>query len=167
MYVSVTRWSLIPATYISLAVKFHNFNDLIFTSQQCFVCFYFYFLFFFWGGVLFLFVVFCLLCGVFFLGGGGLSIRSWCNGLSDRSLMVNLVSYISFQTVLHNWCNKGCGVCFPACGVVHIKYPLLLIGKKEAVVVAAGFLSRLPEWSFTICPTPHNRKIKCVECIFK
>ena len=25
--------------------------------------------------------------------------------------------------------NKGCGICYPVCGMVHIKYSLLLIGK--------------------------------------
>ena len=23
-----------------------------------------------------------------------------------------------------NWCNKGCGMCYPVCGMVHIKEPL-------------------------------------------
>ena len=41
--------------------------------------------------------------------------------------------------------------------MVHIKDPLLLIGKKVHVVPAVGFLS-LSEWSFTICLTPY----KCV-----
>ena len=29
-----------------------------------------------------------------------------CDGSSDRSLMVDPLSYFSFQPVLHNWCNK-------------------------------------------------------------
>ena len=37
----------------------------------------------------------------------------------------------SFQPVLHDWCNKGCGMCYPVCGIVHIKEPLLLIGKSS------------------------------------
>ena len=49
-----------------------------------------------------------------------------------------------------------CGMCYPVCGMVHIKEPLLLIGKSSHVA-AAGFLS-LSEWSFTICPTLYNRK---------
>ena len=28
---------------------------------------------------------------------------------------------LSFQPVLHDWCNKGCGMCNPVCGMVHIK----------------------------------------------
>ena len=42
----------------------------------------------------------------------------------ERSLMVRWVigsilhgvdplSYFSFQPVLHDWCNKGCGMCYP------------------------------------------------------
>ena len=33
--------------------------------------------------------------------------------------------------VLYDWCNKGRGVCYPVCGMVHIKEPLLLIGKSS------------------------------------
>ena len=32
---------------------------------------------------------------------------------------------------LHNWCNKGRGMCYPVCGMVHIKKTLLLIGKSS------------------------------------
>ena len=32
-----------------------------------------------------------------------------------------LLSYFSFQPVLHDWCNKGRGMCYPVCGMVHIK----------------------------------------------
>ena len=28
-----------------------------------------------------------------------------------------------------SWCNKGCGMYYPVCGMMHIKEPLLLIGK--------------------------------------
>ena len=41
------------------------------------------------------------------------------------------LSYFSFQPVLHDWCNKGRGICYPVCGMVHIKEPLLLIGKSS------------------------------------
>ena len=44
---------------------------------------------------------------------------------------VNPLSYFSFQPVLHDWCNKGRGMCYPVCGMVHIKEPLLLIGKSS------------------------------------
>ena len=39
------------------------------------------------------------------------------------------LSYFSFQPVLHDWCNKGCYMCYPVCGMVHIKDSLLLIRK--------------------------------------
>ena len=33
-----------------------------------------------------------------------------CDGSSDRSFMVDPLGYFSFQPVLHDWCNKGCGM---------------------------------------------------------
>ena len=59
--------------------------------------------------------------------------------------------------VLHNWCNKGCGMCYPVCGMVHIKEPLLLIGK-SSLCGSSGFPFSISEWSLTICLTPYNRK---------
>ena len=41
------------------------------------------------------------------------------------------LSYFSFKPVLHDWCNKGRGMCHPVCGMMHIKEPLLLIGKSS------------------------------------
>ena len=34
---------------------------------------------------------------------------------------VDPLSYFSFQPVLHDWCDKGRGMCYPVCGMVHIK----------------------------------------------
>ena len=87
---------------------------------------------------------------------------------AERSLMVRWVvgsilhgvdplSYISFQPVLHDWCNKGRGMCYPVCVMVHIKEPLLLIGKSSPCG-GSGFPFSLSEWSLTICLTPYNRK---------
>ena len=56
-----------------------------------------------------------------------------------------------------DWCNKGRGMCYPVCGMVHIKEQLLLIGK-SSLCGGSGFPLSLSEWSFTICPTPYNRK---------
>ena len=86
----------------------------------------------------------------------------------DRSFMVRWVvgsilhgvdplSYFSFQPVLHDWCNKGCGMCYPVCGMVHIKEPLLLIDK-SSLCGGSGFPFSLSEWSLTICLTPYNCK---------
>ena len=87
----------------------------------------------------------------------GRSVRSWCDGSSDRSFMVDPLSYFSFQPVLHDWCTKGRGMCYPVCGMVHIKERLLLI-EKNSPCGGSGFPLPLSEWSFTICPTPYNRK---------
>ena len=76
------------------------------------------------------------------------------------------LSYFSFQPVLHDWCNKGCGMCYPVCGMVHIKNTLLLI-EKSSPCGDSEFPLSLSEWSFTNCLTPYNCKIKCVECIIK
>ena len=73
--------------------------------------------------------------------------------------VVNPLSYFSFQPVLHDWCNKDRGMCYPVCGMVHIKEPLLLIGKSSPCG-RSMFPFSLSEWSFTICEclTPYNRK---------
>ena len=65
------------------------------------------------------------------------------------------LSYLSFQLVLHDWCNKGNGMCCPVCGMVHIKEPLLLIDK-SSLCGGSGFPFSLSEWSLTICLTPYN-----------
>ena len=54
------------------------------------------------------------------------------------------------------WYNKVRGMCNPVCGIVHIKEPLLLIGKSSPCGFS-GFPLSLSEWSFTICLTPYNR----------
>ena len=56
----------------------------------------------------------------------------------------------------HDWYNKGCGMCYLVCGMVHIKEPLLLTGKSSPCG-GSRFPLSLSEWSFTICPTPYNR----------
>ena len=90
------------------------------------------------------------------------------NSEVERSLMerwvvgsilhgVDPLSYFSFQPVIHDWCNKGRGMCYPVCGMVHIKEPLLLIGK-SSLCGGSGFPFSLSEWSLTICLTPYNRR---------
>ena len=92
-----------------------------------------------------------------FFGARCSFVCSWCDGSSDQSYMVDPLSYFSFQPVLHDWCNKCCGMCYPVCGMVHIKEPLLLIGKTN-LCGSSGFPLLLSEWSFTICLTPYNHK---------
>ena len=50
--------------------------------------------------------------------------RSWCSGSSDRCFMVDPFSYYLFQPMLHDWCNKGCGVYYPVCRMLYIKRTL-------------------------------------------
>ena len=70
---------------------------------------------------------------------------------------VDPLSYFSFQPVLHDWCSKCRGMCYPVYGMMHIKEPLLLIGHSRPCG-GSGFPLSLSEWSFTICMTPYNRK---------
>ena len=98
-------------------------------------------------------------------GGGGGAGRS---SEVERSLMVwwvvgsihhgvDPLSYFSFQPVLHDWCNKSCGMCYPVCCMVYIKELLLLIGKSSPCG-GTRFPLSLSEWSFTIFLTPYNRR---------
>ena len=57
----------------------------------------------------------------------------------DKKYVVDTMKHL--QPVLHDWCNKGRGMCYPVCVMVHIKEPLLLNVKRVAYVAAAGFLS--------------------------
>ena len=57
--------------------------------------------------------------------------------------MADPLSCLSFQLVLHDWCIKGRGMCYPVCGMMHIKESLLLIGKSSSCS-GSGFLSRYP-----------------------
>ena len=59
--------------------------------------------------------------------------------------------------MFHDWCNKCRGMWYPVCGMVHIKEPLLLIGK-SSLCGGSGFPFSLSECSITICLTPYNRK---------
>ena len=80
--------------------------------------------------------------------------------LRGRALMVQWVvgsvlrgvdplSCFSFQPVFHDWCNKGRGVYYSVCGMMHIKEPLLLI-RKSSLCGGSGFFLSLSEWSFTV-----------------
>ena len=80
--------------------------------------------------------------------------------------MVDPLRYFSFETMLCDWCNIDCGMCCPVCGMVHIKEPLLLIGKSSACG-SSGFPILLSEWSFTMCLMPynHNRVVYCLTAV--
>ena len=87
-------------------------------------------------------------------------LREYCSYTQKTKTLsffiLNLLSYFLFQPVLHDWCNKGCGMCYPVCGMVHIKEPMLLIGK-SSLCGGSGFPLSLSEWSLTICLMPYNR----------
>ena len=78
------------------------------------------------------------------LHGGERDVAPWCDGSSDRSFMGwDPLSYFSFQPVLHDWCNKGRGMCYPVCGMVHIKDLLI---EKSSPCGGSGFPLSLSEW---------------------
>ena len=52
-------------------------------------------------------------------------------------------------------CSSQCPT--TVCRMMHIKEPLLLIGK-SSLCGDSGFPFSLSEWFFTICLTPYNRK---------
>ena len=87
----------------------------------------------------------------------GKSVRSWCDGSSNQSFMVNPLSYFSSHPVLHDWFNKCRGMCYPVSEMMYIKEPLLLF-RSSSPCGGSGFSLWLSEWSFTICLTPYNRK---------
>ena len=64
--------------------------------------------------------------------------------------MADPLSYFSFHPVLHYWCNKDRGVCYPDCEMVHIKEPLLLTGKISPLGGSGFPLSR-----YLSGPLPH------------
>ena len=67
----------------------------------------------------------------------GATSRSDCYG--HYSIITLLWTYWAmFQQLLHDWHNKGCGMCYPICGMIHIKEPLLLIAKSSPCD-ASGF----------------------------
>ena len=51
---------------------------------------------------------------------------------SFQSMMaICSLGYFLFQLVVHNWFIKGCGMCCPVWGMLHIKELLLLTGKSS------------------------------------
>ena len=50
-----------------------------------------------------------------------------------------------------HWCNKGRGMCYLVCGMVHIQDPLQLIKKRCPCSGGSGFPLSLSEWYVTMC----------------
>ena len=88
---------------------------------------------------------------------------NWILLKTEHLLMVRWIvgliplTYFSFQPVLHDWCTKCPGMCYPVCGMVHIKEPMLLIDK-SSLCDGSRFPFSLSERSLTICLTPYNRR---------
>ena len=59
----------------------------------------------------------------------------------NHALVADNAGHFSFQPVLHDWRNKGRGMYYPVCGMMHIKEPCCY-SERVAYVAAAGFLSR-------------------------
>ena len=56
-------------------------------------------------------------------------------------------------------------MCYPVCGMVDIKVPLLLIEKSSPCSEDSGFPLSLTEWSLTIYPMPYNRIINVLSVL--
>ena len=57
-------------------------------------------------------------------------VRAFAHGAMGRRIDPSWggpVSYFSFQPVLH----EGCGMCYPVCGMMHIKKRTLAANRKE------------------------------------
>ena len=86
-------------------------------------------------------------------------VRAFAHGAMGRRIDPSCgpIELFLFQPLLHDWCNKGRAMCYPVCEMVHIKEPLLLIGKSSPCG-SSGFPLSISEWSFIICLMPYNRK---------
>ena len=65
------------------------------------------------------------------------------------------LDYFPFQPVVHNRSIRGCGMCCPVCGKVHIKDPLLLIRKSSLCGDSKFPLQKYV--TMTICLTSNSR----------
>ena len=59
------------------------------------------------------------------------------------------------KPVLHDWCNKDCGMRYPVCGMMHMKEPLLLI-RKSSLCGGSRFLLALSD--YLPCLMSYNSK---------
>ena len=90
-------------------------------------------------------------------------VRAFAHGAKGRRIDPSWCcpsSYFSF----HDWCNKGCGMCYPVCGMMHITEPLLLI-RNSVPCGGNRFPLSLCKWSFSIILTPYIRKYNVLSVI--
>ena len=81
------------------------------------------------------------------------------NWSSDQSVMVDPLSYFPFQPVLHNWYNKGCGMCNPR--KVHFRNPMLIRkeGRKEGNVLFNEALNTFYLWLYGVRHMVKNHSV--------
>ena len=61
-------------------------------------------------------------------------VRAFAHGAMDHRIDPSSggpVSYFSFHPVLHGWCIKGRGMCYPVCVIVHYNKITLAVNRKE------------------------------------
>ena len=61
-------------------------------------------------------------------------VRAFAHGAMGRRIDPSWgepIELFLVPAVLHDWCNKGRGMCYPVLGILHIKQPLLLIRKSS------------------------------------
>ena len=64
-----------------------------------------------WFVITFLYVIMPVLSSV---------VRAFARGVMARP-HGGPIKLLLFEPVLHDWCNKGCGMCYPVCGMMYIK----------------------------------------------
>ena len=81
-----------------------------------------------------------------------------CRSVVRVSLDRSFVGWTHWAISCSSQCSTtGCGMWYPVCGMVHIKEPLMLIGK-SSLCGGSRFPFSLSEWSLTICLMPYNHK---------
>ena len=68
-------------------------------------------------------------------------VRTFVHGAMDRR--IDHSWYFSFQPDIHDWYSRGCGTCYPVCGMMHIKDPLLQIKKSSPYSGGSRLLFKL------------------------
>ena len=86
-------------------------------------------------------------------------VRAFAHGAMGRRINPSWSGPIELFLVPVNvahWCNKDRGMYYPVCGMMHVKEPLVLIGK-SSLCGGSGFPLSLSVWFFTICLTVNKK----------
>ena len=65
-------------------------------------------------------------------------VRAFAHGAISRQSVPSCGAISRSSQCSLDWCNQGRGMCYPVCGMVHIKEPLLLI-RKSSLCGGSGF----------------------------